>query len=221
MLEKNLFYVQGKLLSMRLQPIARLDTNKTVAYEVLSRIDTESSIMVEDFFREIPSNELMALLMRQITIINGSRLNTRFFLNVRLECLTDKFVSWIESFAQKKLSFEIDYHDIINVRYSPSPLIINRLLLLGHQIWLDDFDADFDNEEILCAFNWSGIKLDKSVLWKLAFHHPAKIADIIRRCTCYAEDVIVEGIETDMQFNLSKFGGAQFGQGFYWRDLEI
>jgi EAL domain-containing protein (putative c-di-GMP-specific phosphodiesterase class I) len=85
----------------------------------------------------------------------------------------------------------------------------------GTPIWMDDI-----NEELLIAFieaNWhlSGIKLDKNTFWTLS-KKPSRLQQIIKKGQAIANQVIIEGIETQTHKEIAQRAGAKLGQGYLW-----
>lgn len=223
---KNTVYIDDDvMLSFRLQPIHNFNKNIFSGYEVLSRVHSHNK-SAESFFRELSAPRLLTLIKDQVTRANLSSICGRYYININLECLNSDLVKWFAANCKKKLALEIDYHDICQVDFDSLQLErLNKNILLlkrlGHEVWLDDFDGIFSQKArcILDIIKWDGIKLDKSVLWMLASQNQSALRNIVNLCSNITKKVLIEGVESLYQYNISKMSGACFGQGFYWSDI--
>ncbi|WP_043825957.1 EAL domain-containing protein [Aeromonas veronii] len=214
-------------ISLRLQPIFSFNENTVSAYEMLSRVHGYKRC-AEDFFKEISCEQLTKLLKHQILQVNSYAVSGRIFINVKISCLSLEFIEWLSIYNEKPLAFELDYQDLQaeNLNHEDFECINQNLKIIqkaGHQLWLDDFDGLFSQraQYLLSRVSWDGIKLDKSVLWCLCSKEISEFNRIIDLCTTFAPQTVVEGIESDYQFDVTKESKAKFGQGFYWEDIHM
>ena len=94
--------------------------------------------------------------------------------------------------------------------------VLSDLKSLSLGIALDDFGAEASTLSSLSAFPWNEIKIDRSLVGKIATDQSQRdILDMVFRVAGLTEtDVVVEGIETVEQRDiLVTFGGAS-GQGY-------
>lgn len=214
-------------LEFRLEPINDLNTDSTFGYEILSRT-SKPTISIENLFREMNPRTYSDVFKKQITVVNNTPLAGRFFINMKAKHLTIELIKWVENHANKKLALEIDYKEITSTEYNLKHYIAFnesaiKLKELGHHIWLDDFDGQFNNtsSNILKNIAWDGIKLDKSVLWNTKPNDKDTFNRIVKTCASPFRKIIVEGIENRSQINICRQSGASFGQGFYWKSTQI
>lgn len=215
------------MLSFRLQPIISLKHETITGYELLSRVQGQSSNM-EDFFRNISDDKLLCLLQQQILRVNNSIIKDLTFINIKLTCLSNEFVEWLKTYSEKPLAFEIDYQDIQTNNLDFEEIeslgkMVRELKRHDHQVWLDDFDGIFSQKAqcLLGRIDWDGIKLDKSVLWSFASSGIEEFNRVINLCSIFVGQTIIEGIESFHQLSVSKLSGATYGQGFFWEDIDM
>lgn len=216
---------EGIQLSLRLQPIFNFHDNVISAYEMLSRVHG-SKECAEDFFLSISSKQMDKLLKHQILQANNYCVNGKVFINAKIDNLSIEFIEWLSLYSEKQFAFELDYQDLQaeNLNHEQIECLNQRLTIIqkhGHQLWLDDFDGLFSQraQYLLSRVSWDGIKLDKSVLWRLISTELNEFNRIIDLCSTFASQTVVEGIESDYQFDVTKRSRAKLGQGFYWKDI--
>ncbi|MGL5266363.1 MAG: EAL domain-containing protein [Plesiomonas shigelloides] len=86
------------------------------------------------------------------------------------------------------------------------------------EVWLDYCDEMVSLISIINSFPWSGVKIDKSLLWRGEY---TKITNIVNYCHSKSMQVIIDGIESEEQYKLALKTGADYLQGFYWPSVKI
>ncbi len=208
-------------LTTRYQPIVELDSDVIIGFEMLSKIDSEQCVNPETFFMKLDDNAFIDIVRQQIECINrfyyeqDFGYNILFFINIRLSSLrSPKFAYLINNIARCRLALEIDFMDVMS--FADRNVIKNITMLLdyGHDIWLDDYDGGEFNQ-LVEAISWSGIKLDKSFLWKYEMDSE-KLRGVLSSTLLTGRKVIIEGVETYQQRVSCRQAGFILGQGFYW-----
>ena len=91
---------------------------------------------------------------------------------------------------------------------------LQQLTARGHRIWLDDIDEAIVQPFLSCRLPLTGIKIDKEAFWRLRAT-PA-LGQLVTRCFQLADNVLIEGIETEKDHSRARQAGAGLGQGYYW-----
>ena len=96
--------------------------------------------------------------------------------------------------------------------------ILNELKDFGFKISLDDFGTGYSSLSYLSQLPIDVLKIDKSFVDNIEsdIHSLDLIGGIFKLSTSINLNVIVEGVETDGQFNLLKDKGAKTIQGYYF-----
>lgn len=94
--------------------------------------------------------------------------------------------------------------------------ILDGIVERGIQLWVDDFGTGYSSLSYLHRLPISGLKLDRCFIHNIDIN--PKKAKMLKGILSLAQDlgveVIVEGIETDIQLDLIKEMGCTFGQGY-------
>lgn len=208
-------------LTTRYQPIVELASDITIGFEVLSKIESETFFDPETFFARLDKVTFIDVVRQQIECVNrfyDQRVlgcNLLFFFNIRLSFLiSQEFTYLISHVAKFRLAFEIDFMDAMSFKDADVMESITLLLDCGHEVWLDDYDGGELNQ-LVETIPWSGIKIDKSFLWKYTMDYK-KLEAVLSSTLLVGRKTIVEGIETYQQRELCLQTGFMSGQGFYW-----
>jgi EAL domain-containing protein (putative c-di-GMP-specific phosphodiesterase class I) len=210
-------------LTTRYQPIVELASDVTIGFEVLSKIESEQCVNPETFFMKLDNAAFIDVVRQQIEGINRfydeqvPGCNVRFFINIRLSWLhSPEFAYLVSHIAKCRLSLEIDFMDAMSFADENVMESITMLLDCGHEIWLDDYDGGEFNQ-LVEAMPWSGIKIDKTFLWKYAMDYK-KLGAVLSSTLLTGRKTIIEGVETYQQRESCRQAGFMSGQGFYWRE---
>lgn len=211
------------LLTTRYQPIVDLTSDVTVGFEVLSKIYSEIFVDPYTFFSRLEDAEFIDVVLQQIDRINNfydeqfPSCDVRFFINIRLSLLcSPEFCYLISNHAKCRLAFEVDFMDAMSFADGNVMESINMLLDCGHEVWLDDYDGGELNK-LVEAVPWSGIKIDKSYLWKYEVDSK-KLGAVLSSTLLAGRKTIIEGVETYQQGESCRQAGFMSAQGFYWPD---
>lgn len=222
----NSIFELGFRIKSRLQPIVDLASDACVAYEVLSTIVEHND--PESFFSGLHHDSLFLLVKNQINILNAmpklqcntSSSNERYYINVSPDLLaSEENIKWLCKHSEKFLTLEIDFKSMaftdVNIPISSIKILEEH----GHEIWLDDFDGDVSSPAFT-ATQWHGVKVDKSILWEFGMNFTA-LSRLAHKIRCHDSKLLIEGIETKQQRDICRSAGFEFGQGFFWKDLNV
>ncbi len=93
-----------------------------------------------------------------------------------------------------------------------------RLKALGCQLGLDDFGTGYSSLSYLRRFPVDTLKIDKSFVQKMGQspEDAAIVRMIIDLGHTLGMDVVAEGVETQVDADLLRSLGCDFGQGYFW-----
>lgn len=157
------------------------------------------------------------------TLSKTSGEHSLIFINVSAVQLEDpglveKLLEMVEKaqIYSCRVSIEITEGVIIEKESISSQTII-RLSEAGFAIYIDDFGTGYSSMSHLLNLPIHGIKIDKSFLPKTPYDH--RHQSIVETITEMAKKlgifVIIEGIETEFQYNFAKAINVDLVQGFY------
>ncbi|MBW7981147.1 EAL domain-containing protein [Enterobacillus tribolii] len=206
--ERTVIMLGRKQFHARFQPIVGL-SQQYYGAELLSIVSGVDN--VEDFFSIQSSRSVRDLVEQQLKLVSGK--NERIFINIAHQNLIDDdFVNRLLS-IRTPLALEIEHlaslslEEHLRVRHNTG-----RLRDCGHQIWLDDVKRHTPLAALRYLY-WDGIKIDKHYFWQMRGAFLQQAARFYRR---YAQTILVEGIETEVQYLHCRQSGIDLGQGYYW-----
>jgi EAL domain-containing protein (putative c-di-GMP-specific phosphodiesterase class I) len=124
----------------------------------------------------------------------------------------------VESAGDRTLVFEV----LENRPLGPDQLrVLESWRRLGSLIVVDDYGTGFADPERLEATRWDGVKLDRSLLSRLAGGDLMVLEDL-RVVLAGYDYVVAEGVEDRRRASLARSLGASHGQGwFYSRPVRL
>ncbi len=208
-------------------PIVSAETNEAVGYEVLLRSFRGIPL---DVFNRNP--ELFCTLARSILLeiarltsryANSTKKKTLVYINFTvgqllspgmLECINCMVA---DQWDMKNLVIELTEGDL----QSDVTLVKERLSLLrrlGVRLAIDDFGVGASNFQRVFDLNPEIIKLDRMMLEGCC--ESEGMANKVSALTDYfhslALEVVAEGVETEVHYNIAKRCGVDYLQGFYF-----
>ena len=94
----------------------------------------------------------------------------------------------------------------------------------GIRIALDDFGTGYSSMRVLLKYPLSIVKIDRSLLLEMSESQEKYnfISSIVFACHQFGKTVCIEGVENEVQRDLSRYAGCDMIQGFYYfRPTEI
>ncbi|MGL5266224.1 MAG: EAL domain-containing protein [Plesiomonas shigelloides] len=200
------------------QPIVDNLTKKTFSFEILSRpVSLGRKFNIEGYFNSLSAADVTWVALMQLKMIKSmGRVNSMLPVNVNIhyQSLFDNdFISMVSRVSNSKLIFEINGFRFNDYLLTDLCSAFYKIKSFGHEVWLDDYSVNNATKELLLALPWDGVKIDKSLFWKLS---PEELLAKVKFCRGVVDNVIIEGVEDDFLFNLSVRSSANFSQGFHW-----
>ncbi len=217
------------------QPVVRLSDQKPVHHEILLRIrDDDGKIILPGNFIEVAESlgliqeldmrvvEKLLLHMHQNNLM-GKKL--RYFVNLSRVSISDQ--NWIKRFINmlsiskadpSQLVFEITETAAMS-EIDVTLSFIRKLKEMGSRFALDDFGAGFSSFYYLKRFEVDYLKIDGSFIRDLAIDDSNQVFvkalnDVAKGMS---KQVIAEWVETTEVLKLLQDMGAQFGQGYLFK----
>jgi len=213
----RLQHISLDIIGIKLEPIVNLASLHPVGAEVLSVL--HPNLQNERFFHRQPAAEALTLLEAQLAALKNSAEAKNLFINLPITVFTEhETFQRILQLSTPPLNIEIvEPAAFFSLAGRLRARVIQRLqqlARLGHRIWLDDIDEVLVQPFLSCQLPLSGIKIDKEAFWRLRAT-PA-LGQLVSLCFQLAENVLIEGIETERDHACALQSGAGLGQGFYW-----
>ena len=210
-------HISHDITGIKLEPIVALSSSRTVGAEVLSVLSPHQQS--EGFFHDWSAARARMLLEAQIAALKKPFPCDNLFINLPITVLTiPEMFQRLLQLNSPPLNIELvepasffSLSDPARLRVSCA---LQQLTAQGHRIWLDDIDEASGRAFLSCRMPLSGIKIDKIAFWRLRAT-PA-LANLVTLCSKIAENVLIEGIETETDRKFAIQAGARFGQGYYW-----
>lgn len=209
--------VARDVVGLKLEPIVALPTSRIVGLEVLSvlAIPDES----ERYFHQQSAEESLALLQAQLATLKNRLPDANLFINLPITLLTEtELFRRVLPLLSPGINIEIvDPDSLFSLPAASYHRVVQRLHLLDRRhcrIWLDDIDETQIQRFLRSRLTLSGIKIDKIAFWRLRATPALK--ELVSLCAHVAENVLIEGIESNRDRECALKAGAGFGQGYYW-----
>jgi len=224
--------IEGERYKSLLQPIVEAESQVVHGYEFLLRgLNIEGEIVPPvDMFAAARGKEMSALLdsvARDCAVRTAARfgLRERLFINVLPasvsighSAFTDT-LDLVESLGipPEQVVFEIVESEAVD-DIAQLAEVIDFCRSAGYRIALDDFGSGFSNVNMLIGVSPDYIKLDKSLVGRVASEPPiwtitANLIDAAKQSDVL---VIAEGVEDEKTARLLNALGADFLQGYYF-----
>ncbi|VVE58094.1 EAL domain-containing protein [Pandoraea horticolens] len=214
------------------QPLVRLRDRKVIGVEALARLnDSAGAPISPDMFIPIAERRgVIGLISRQVVRralidMHGRALaDPEFHISVNL-ATTDIVDSTFHTYLnQMSASVQVPRAQIVlevTERSTDSMMrlreALDRLRVDGYQIHIDDFGTGFSNLAYLSTLNVDALKIDRMFTQSIGTDTvgSAIVDQICKMAALLKVDVIVEGVETEAQFDymLALFPEA-IGQGW-------
>jgi len=216
------------------QPVVRSDNGELYHYEALCRwIDPERGFIPPNIFIPIlEDSHLITKLDLYMTEEICKQMQTRQEHNMPLVDVSVNF-SWYD-FEKGELQGQIDeilkkydvarnklIVEITERAMSKSNGFMNEqidiLHNLGYEVWMDDFGSEYSSLNMLKDFDFDVIKFDMKFMSDVetSIKTQKLVTSLIHLFKEFGCHTLMEGVETEWQFNFLKEVGCDFIQGYY------
>lgn len=215
-------------ISLVFQPILRVCDQRIGAVEALARwTHPQKGEISPDVFIPIAEQsglivELGKFILR--TACTAAR-DWPFNLNINLSPaqfwdrgLVSGVIATLDEtgFPAMRIEFEIT-ETYLNRRTDEAARIVSQLRDIGTTIALDDFGAGYASIAYLRAFEFDVVKVDRSIVERVALNSEAAemMLAIVALCNALNLPCLAEGVETEAQAAICTSAGCQYIQGWY------
>lgn len=213
--------IEPRQFTIAYQPIYRLDSERIVGFESLSRFSALPSRSPETWFSDAAEVGLrvdLELAAIEMALVGLPFLPTDVYLalNVSFETLTSpRFVSAIGGAPPDRLVLEVTEHDSIS-EYDHLSTILDPLRRKGVRVAVDDAGAGYSSFRHILRIKPDLIKLDRSLIQDIDSDpgRRALAAALIGFARATGSEVIAEGVETSSELVAIRLLGAEKAQGY-------
>ncbi len=227
--------IQFHQLHLNYQPIVRIDNQKVVGFEVLSRWKhPEKGLIRPDYFIKLAEQTGLIIPLGEWVISTTCRQLCHWIeqladflplnLSVNLSGLQltqlnwlDQIESLIADFHPHQFNLKLEITESVLMDKAELALtVLEQIRSRQIQLCLDDFGTGYSSLSYLHSFPIDTLKIDRSFIRHLA--PQGKDFDIVRAIITLAHtlgmDVVAEGIETLEQLEILRSLGCEYGQGY-------
>ena len=225
--------IERGYLRVYYQPIVDISTGKIIELEALARwIDPIHGFLSPgDFIPPLEESKLIHKIDRFISEqvckdqeIVKRRAGYTVPVSINLSRLDFMITNVVESLKDIVSQNHVETSSI-HLEVTESALVkdseelkkkLNELKVAGFDIWLDDFGSGYSSLNSLQEFNFDVVKVDMRFMRTLESNPQTKIIvkSIIEMTKNLKLKSLVEGVETEAQYNFIKEIGVDLAQGF-------
>lgn len=219
-----------------LQPIVQAESGEVVGYEALARIRLADGVIQKPnkFLKGLRNRKCAKLFSRRMVelcfqswkIISASLPpGSRLSINVTEYDIADfELLDFIELSLRK---YSLDWSDItlevvetaiLEEDLESKICVLKEFRSRGAKIALDDFGTGYASLTHLVDFPLDIVKIDRVLTREVAQNRRARrvLSFILQLADSLQIDVIVEGIEGDLELDVAIEAGAKFAQGYFF-----
>lgn len=207
-----------EITGLRLEPLVDLRNQETSGYEVLSDVKTGS---VEDFFINMRTADVMDYTLWQLSLLSKIDMNVCFNLPVSVLLDTHYISTLLSSHCIFNKTIEIQ--DTENVLKLTKRLLfcldenITSLNQSGCSVWLDDVKINMIDKIKSLDVKFNGAKTDRVEIME----NGGRLKEMVHKLARFVPVIVIEGIENSSDLLLASASGANFGQGYKWKNINI
>lgn len=211
----------GALFGVFAQPIIENNTNKTIAFELLSHNINISYIKVSsNHLSPADITRISCIKIKKIAELLSTRRQIRQFrvhINIHYKTLFNiAFIHAAKKERVIKFAFEIKGFECGPDQKNRLKNIFSIIKSYGHEIWLDEHGINKSTTSLLLELPWDGVKIDKAIVWRSTIK---QLSSLVNTCKIYVKKVTLEGIEDEYLYKISLYTNSTFSQGFHWKLL--
>ena len=233
--------IENKEFEMYYQPIFNVKENKFTNVEALVRLKNKTQygfVSPEEFIPMVEKNgmimDLSNIIFNKVfSFMNEKSLRQKGISHMELNLSGLQSVDSDLPLLMNKLLTEYNIPaDSVNLEITESVAITSGYMLkknmdelkkMGCSFSMDDFGTGYSNLSQIVKTEFEVIKIDKSLLWpcfdeknKSLQNAKMLLETLIELMLKFGYEIVVEGIETQEQFEYLKKQGITFAQGYYF-----
>ena len=215
------------------QPIVDVKTRKTHSIEALARWDSSEYGMLPpfDFIETLEKTRLIHKLDSYMVekvcegYVEAKKYASRKFVPVSInlsqcdfeivEDIVDMIDSTVKKYDMPRYLFHLEVTEsTLTEQKEHLQTVSRRFEELGYQIWMDDFGSGYSSLNVLKDFRFDVIKFDMGFLRGNVVQSKIILKHMVDMCKDLGLNTLIEGVETESQFEFIKELGVDYCQGY-------
>ena len=215
------------------QPIVDVKTRKTHSMEALARWDSSEYGMLPpfDFIETLEKTRLIHKLDSYMVekvcegYVEAKKHANRKFVPVSInlsqcdfeivEDIVDMIDSTVKKYDMPRYLFHLEVTESTLTEQKEHLMTVSRRFEeLGYQIWMDDFGSGYSSLNVLKDFRFDVIKFDMGFLRGNVVQSKIILKHMVDMCKDLGLNTLIEGVETESQFEFIKELGVDYCQGY-------
>ena len=215
------------------QPIVDVKTRKTHSIEALARWDSSEYGMLPpfDFIETLEKTRLIHKLDSYMVekvcegYVEAKKHASRKFVPVSInlsqcdfeivEDIVDMIDSTVKKYDMPRYLFHLEITEsTLTEQKEHLKTVSRRFEELGYQIWMDDFGSGYSSLNVLKDFRFDVIKFDMGFLRGNVVQSKIILKHMVDMCKDLGLNTLIEGVETESQFEFIKELGVDYCQGY-------
>ncbi len=215
------------------QPIVDVVTRKTHSMEALARWDSSEYGMLPpfDFIETLEKTRLIHKLDSYMVekvcegYVEAKKHASRKFVPVSInlsqcdfeivEDIVDMIDSTVKKYDMPRYLFHLEVTEsTLTEQTEHLKTVSRRFEELGYQIWMDDFGSGYSSLNVLKDFRFDVIKFDMGFLRGNVVQSKIILKHMVDMCKDLGLNTLMEGVETESQFEVIKELGVDYCQGY-------
>ena len=224
--------IRENKIKVYFQPIIDVATREPCGMEALARWETEEYGLLPpcDFIETLEKTRLIYKLDKHIleTVCEeyeeAKNLHGKELLPISINLsqrdldivdVVDMVESTVSKYNVPRYLLHLEFTEsVLTDQKNYLKSVTKRFDELGYQLWMDDFGSGYSSLNVLKDFQFDVIKFDMDFLKGNARRSQIILKYIIDMCKELGVRTLMEGIETEGQFEFMKQTGCDFCQGY-------
>lgn len=224
--------IRESQIKVYFQPIIDVATRKPCGMEALARWETKDYGLLppSDFIDTLEKTRLIYKLDKYIleTVCEeyeeAKKLHGKELLPISINLsqrdldivdVVDMVESTVSKYNMPRYLLHLEFTEsVLTDQEDYLKSVTKRFDELGYQLWMDDFGSGYSSLNVLKDFQFDVIKFDMAFLRGNAKRSQTILEYMINMCKELGVKTLMEGVETEGQFEFMKKIGCDYCQGF-------
>lgn len=225
--------IENEWIKLFFQPVIDVQTKKVFSMEALARWESEEYGMLPpfDFIDTLEQTRLIhkldSYMLEKICqgYVKAKEFAKRDFVSISVNLsqrdfeIVDDIVGMVEETVSKyNMPRYLLHLEITESTLTEQKEHLQNVALqfeeLGYEIWMDDFGSGYSSLNVLKDFRFDTIKFDMGFLRGNVVSSKIILKHMIDMCKELGLKTLVEGVETEEQFEFLKSLGCDYCQGY-------
>ena len=223
--------LQKRYIQVHYQPVVRTISRQVCSFEALARWDDPVHGMIhpDEFIGILEDHRLIhkldTFVIREVCAQIRWTIDSGFYpipISVNLSRrdfdLCDIFAAVDETAKEFRIPHNFLYIEITESMFADDEemmhTVIDRFRSSGYQVWMDDFGSGYSSLNVLKDYTFDELKVDMRFLSSFHLRSRQILTSIIQMAKDIEIHTLVEGVETEDQFNFLHNIGCEKAQGY-------